>query len=116
MNTQTTFADKFDAVMTHTVDYYMGETYRIKSLFLQVRDQMETVVEWARKVYQPGDDFYGWDYLNQQFSPEQKMILQEIMDENLPFDIMAVELNKLSAALRKMEKYLKEEYEFSNPY
>lgn len=118
MNTQTTFADKFYNVMNETVSHYRGEIARLEETGKQVTYAIERVVYLACQLYEEGDDKYGFDYLSQHFSHEQKMMLQEIMDNNLPFDLMCVELDKIFAALKTMERDLRDELKFKNvgPY
>jgi hypothetical protein len=118
MNTTQTLADRFNKAMKSTVVYYREQLDDLTTLSDKAVELMETVVDLAQQVYEEGDDNYGYDYLSQHLTWEQKDRLKDVMDENLTLDKTIVVLNDIAVALGVMERDLQDELKFKNvgPY
>lgn len=92
-----------------TLSFFTKEIEEIRLLSDKVEAQMEAVVNLAKQVYEEGHDFWGEDYVSQSLSWDEKRILQEILDDNLPFERLQGELKKLLAHLQDMEWFLRNE-------
>jgi uncharacterized protein YydD (DUF2326 family) len=101
--------EKFMTAGDNSIAYFQEELRKTEQLHRFVAIQMEEVIALAEMIYTEGDDYYGAGYISQHLPDEQRVMLQEILDENLPFDLMSTELSRISATLSRFKENLKEE-------
>jgi hypothetical protein len=109
MTQKLSFQDRIDAAVTEAIKEGNKQLKELAELNEKVYRQIEEVVDLAETAYNEGDDYYGADYLSQRLDWDKKKMLGILIDNDLPFEDMVIELRQLSGLLKKFASDLREE-------